>query len=218
MPAHRSDTLLAAAWLACLVLFLALALYVASRGGPGLDLNGVRAVQHAPTALGVVFDVVNRVGYGSPLTLITVVAVIAFSVRRMPLEAALLLATAAPRLLNSWIKELVEAPRPAPDLVQVRHLVEGYAYPSGHVVSTTVVFVLLFAFAGTLRLGRLPTLAIQGIAVFMVVSVSFARVWEGAHWPSDCIGGYLFAALFLIPVLRLHAGLSRRRQTSLTSV
>jgi undecaprenyl-diphosphatase len=210
----KSDALVVAAWLACLVAFVVLALYVASRDGPGLDLDGVRAVQHAPSAFGDVFDVVNRIGYGSPLTLITAVAMVAFCLRRRPLEAALLLMTAAPRILNGWLKELVEAPRPAPDLVQVRHLVGGFAYPSGHVVGTTVVFVLLFAFAGRLSLGRLPTLAIQGIAVFMVVSVSFARVWAGAHWPSDCVGGYLHAALFLIPLLRLRAGLSRRTKAS----
>ena len=217
MLSQRSDALLAVAWLACLVAFVALAFYVASRGGPGPDLDGVRAVQHAPAALGDVFDFVNRVGYGSPLTLVTAVAMIGFCLRRRPLEAVLLLMTVPPRIFNSWAKEIVEAPRPAPDLVQVRHLVEGYAYPSGHVVSTTMVFVLLFAFAGRLGLGRLPTLAIQGVAVFMVVSVSFARVWAGAHWPSDCIGGYLFAALFLIPILRLHAGLSSRGEPSPTS-
>lgn len=221
--ALRTDLLLAIAWLACLVVFVALAIHVSARNDDvdrisppvdAIEVDIARAVQDLPSALGDVLDAVNRVGYGSPLTLITAVAMIAFCLRRRPLEAALLLLTLAPRILQTSAKVIVQAPRPTADLVDVHRAIGGFAYPSGHVVSTTVVFVLLFVFTGRLRLGRLPTLAIQGVAVFMVVSVSFARVWAGAHWPSDCIGGYLFAALFLIPVLRLHAALSRRTKSS----
>ncbi len=218
MLPQRSDALLAAAWLACLVAFVALALYVASRSGPGLDLDGIRAVQHSPYLLGDVFDVISLIGGGWPLTAITAVAVAAFWARGHTPEAALLAMTVVPRVLQSWVKEIVEAPRPAQDLVQVRHLVESYAYPSGHVVATAAVFVLLFVFANRLRLSPAATLAIRGVAVVMVGGIGFARVWAGAHWPSDCIGGYLFAALFLIPILRLHAGLSRRGGASRTSI
>lgn len=215
---RRADLLFVSAWLACLVIFVALAVHVSARTSPGIDLDIARRVQDLPSAFGDVFSVANRAGYGSPLTVITAIALVAFSVRRIPLEGALMLLTLAPRVMNNWLKEVVEAPRPTPDLVEVHRAAGGFAYPSGHVVGTTVVFVLVFVFAERLRLGRLFTLAIQALAVFMVVSVSFARVWAGAHWPSDCLGGYLLAALFLIPVLRLRAGLSRGRDPSPASV
>jgi membrane-associated phospholipid phosphatase len=75
----------------------------------------------------------------------------------------------------------------------------SFGFPSGHVVGTTVVFGLTFLLAGRFFRDGAFVLATRAVCAFMVVSVGPARVWSGAHWPTDVLGGYLLALIFLIP-------------------
>ena len=213
----RPDTRILLAWVGCLAAFVALALYAATRDSPGIDLDGIRAVQHAPALLGDVFDAVAFCGGGRPLTAITAVAVLAFMARGRTLETALLALTVVPRALTNVVKALVEAPRPP--LTWCRCAAPSRATPSLPVTSWVrrLSSVLLFVFADKLRLPDAATLAIRAVSVLMVGSIGLARVWQGAHWPSDTVGGYLFAAVWLISMLRLHAAIVRRAKGSSAS-
>jgi undecaprenyl-diphosphatase len=204
------DLWLAVGWLACLGGFVALAVYAGSRAGPGPDVGIERAVQDLPSFIGSLLDVVNWLGGGWPSGTITALFALAFLLRGRWPEAVLFGLTGVPRFVQSLIKEIVEAPRPAPDQVHVHQIVTSYAFPSGHVVGTTLVFGLAFGLAALLPLGRRGVIALRCVCVAMIVAIGPARVWAGVHWPTDVAGGYLFAALWLIPTLRLHAARVRR--------
>lgn len=209
----KTDAALILAWLASLAVFVALAIYVGSRDTPGIDLDIAKAVQDLPTALGPAFDVANWLGGDLPLTLLTLALLFIFFQWRYRLEALLLGLTLVPRLLNALIKEVVESPRPTSDQLAVSDTVRSFAYPSGHAVGTTVVFVLLFVFAPRLGLDIRLQRLVQAFSVFMVLAIGLARIWAGVHWPSDVTGGYLLALLWLIPALRFYA-LKRSRVSS----
>jgi len=206
----RQDFILAIAWLACLVAFVTLGIYVGGRGGPGIDLDIARAVQDLPGAPGPFFDAVNWLGGGWPVTLIALGAAAAFLARRLRLETALLALSFAARGTQALMKEVFAAPRPLPGQVDVSQSVGSFAYPSGHVVGTAVFFTLLLVFAPRLGLSGPLTRVVQTVCLVMVLSMPLARVWAGVHWPSDVLGGYLFAALWLIPILRFYPSLRRR--------
>lgn len=207
----RLDVVLAAIWLACLAAFIALGVYAGLRNQPGIDLHGARAVQDLPAPLGSLFDAANWLGGGWPSATITAVFTLVFLLRCGWPEAILFPLTAVPRFLQAMIKDVVQSPRPLPAQVHVDQLVSSFSYPSGHVVGTTVVFGTVFFLAPPLGLGTRWTSALRAWAVIMVLAIGPARVWAGVHWPSDVLGGYLFAALWLIPVLRIHDLLRRRR-------
>lgn len=186
-------------WSVIAVCFTLLAARAAYGGVLALDVTLAGAVQSAPNFLGRAFDQVNGLGAGTPLTLVTAAIALCFVLRRHALEAGLVAATLLARSATDGLKALTEEPRPAASLVRVSEVTGSFGFPSGHVVGTTVVFGLTFLLAGRLFRDGGFVLAARAVCAFMVVSVGPARVWSGAHWPTDVLGGYLLALIFLIP-------------------
>jgi undecaprenyl-diphosphatase len=89
----------------------------------------------------------------------------------------------------------------------------GYSFPSGHTVSATLA-------AGVLCLGLLRAVRsrwrIAGIAVALCWAVldGVSRVYQGVHWPSDVLAGWLFGSAL---VLLVAAALATDRVASWTA-
>jgi undecaprenyl-diphosphatase len=109
------------------------------------------------------------------------------------------LSTGIGALLDELAKALVARPRPSAALVSVttRHLFDP-SFPSGHVVFYCSYFGFLFglAYLGRNRAPRSSRLAMI-LPVIPIVLVGISRVYLGAHWPSDVLGGYLLSAAWL---------------------
>jgi undecaprenyl-diphosphatase len=163
------------------------------------------------TAFGGFMDFTNVVGDGWVSIPIALACTLAFAFVRAGWEALLVLLSFVPRVFNGLLKEWVERPRPSDELVQVTSDASGYSFPSGHVVGTAVLFGLLFFLIPVLVRWRTPRWALQFGCLLMVLAAGPARVYVGVHWPSDALGGYLLALLFLLPALMLYHALHTRR-------
>lgn len=145
-----------------------------------------------------VFDAINLTA-GYPQGAVGVAAVlILFAWER---RAGYLMALGAvSSLLDNLVKLLMERERPTSALVHIFEPAPGYSYPSGHAVFFTwLSFMLAFAVAPHVR-PRYRWLLWIGAALVIVLTC-FARVWAGAHWPSDVAGGVLLAlgwAMFVL--------------------
>jgi undecaprenyl-diphosphatase len=94
---------------------------------------------------------------------------------------------------RTWVSDLVARARPpAADWVAGA---SGFSFPSGHTTDATLaagvaVFALSRRFPGRSRL-------IVVVAACYAIAVGFTRVYLGVHWPSDVLGGWLFATVWL---------------------
>jgi len=93
------------------------------------------------------------------------------------------------------LKGAVDSPRPsAADGIVVDRLRGDSGFPSGHVYGDVLTYGAL-AILAPRALPPVPTAALRVVAMAVILTAGWARVYVGAHWPSDVLGGYLWGAL-----------------------
>jgi membrane-associated phospholipid phosphatase len=121
------------------------------------------------------------------------------------------LASAGSALSGSFLKIIVDRPRPSADLVHVSVWLSDKSFPSNHVLVFTVLFgfLLYLLFKNTKhRLGNvLPAI----LLIILISTVGISRIYLGAHWASDVLGGYLLGSLWLILTIRLYNSYNGKR-------
>ncbi len=133
-------------------------------------------------------------------------------------SAALLLVPAivlSDQLNSSFLKYLIERPRPCHVLPDVRLLVScgsGYSFPSSHAVNNFAGAVVLSFF--------LPR---GGWAFFLfAATVAFSRVYVGVHYPSDIIAGavvgLVVGGFVLLAYVFIERRLLNRRSAALSDI
>lgn len=98
---------------------------------------------------------------------------------------------------------LVNQPRPSADLVRIASSLPTPGFPSGHVTAATAIFGFA-AFLGyrALRPSHLKCVpvALAGIAI---LTMGYSRVYLGAHWPSEVLGGVLLGLQWVAVTVRV---------------
>lgn len=128
-----------------------------------------------------------------------------------------LVAIAASAGLNVLLDILIGRPRPSPKLYHMQlhtALVPFPTFPSGHTEHDMVYygFLLYLSFTKPVREWRYRwvLLPLQIYAIFDILSIGFSRIWEGDHWLTDVLGGYLEGAIFLFFFIFLYRWITQK--------
>jgi undecaprenyl-diphosphatase len=145
------------------------------------------------------------------------VAVVLWLVGR-PRQALLLaVGLVALALLQAGIKQIVDRPRPTEDpaiadLIDLRARFSSPSFPSGHVMSPTLLYGFLLYLSPRMALPSVLKAALLGWCAFVLAMAGPAQVYVGVHWPSDVVGGYAWAAVLLLPLVYADQVMGRRRR------
>jgi membrane-associated phospholipid phosphatase len=111
---------------------------------------------------------------------------------------------------SSPLKFIVGRPRPTPDLVRVLDVETNGSFPSGHVLFVTIVL----GFLAYLSLRSIQNRALRAASVVVLAALMIltgvSRVYLGAHWPSDTLGGYVIGGFFVSVLIYFDRILSPR--------
>lgn len=92
--------------------------------------------------------------------------------------------------LDNLLKLVISRQRPPADIVHVLSPTTGFSYPSGHAVFFTwMSFMIAVSIVPKIRPAYRPV--VWMLAAIVILLTCLARVWAGAHWPSDVMGGVL---------------------------
>lgn len=170
-----------------------LGMLVRGEGSPQVDRDFIDRVQGWTGGLATALQ---RIGDGIGGTIgavISAVLLLGISAKlRWRTELGFLLILVALRILALLLKPLFGSPRPtSADAFRLQDYLH-LGYPSGHSMTAAMIGSTI-ALIGWHRLetrgGRILA-AFTGIAVTLLVG--WSRIWAGAHWPTDVLGGWLF--------------------------
>ena len=207
----------------CSCLFVALAVGVLT-GGPLVRFDrsmadALHAYASGASGLTGSLRVFGVLGSLEALALVSLLVAVALLVQRCwSALAAWLVAVLGGEALNLLLKDLFARPRPRferPLVVEA-----SYSFPSGQAMESLVVYGMLAYFAAlTLRDRGKCAVSVGGAAV-LVVLIGFSRVYLGAHYLSDVVGGFVAGGAWLGAIIagwetiRRRGMASRRGQTS----
>ena len=118
---------------------------------------------------------------------------------------------------HNLLKQLVDSPRPTAEFgVTVSEFQDSNGFPSGHVYQD-VLLLGAVALVAPLVFPRSWVRPVQALMVVVIVLSGPARVFVGAHWPSDTVGGYLWGAAGLCGAVAFTKWLFDRYQKSETA-
>ena len=124
-------------------------------------------------------------------------ALVALAQGRRRLSATFVLALVGTGFISIGFKTLIGNARPIDALVSM----QDASFPSGHMLSGTVVYGLLAA----LLLGSKASRGVRAIGVtlllLVIVGIGLSRLYLGVHWPSDLLGSLALALIVLAALL-----------------
>lgn len=154
-----------------------------------LRAHGDPADPIGPRAFEEAMRDVTALGGFTVLTLVTIVATLAFLMHKRWTHAGVLAGTIVlAQASSSLLKAAYDRPRPN----LVPHGVEVYSasFPSGHSMLSAATYLTLAALIAHLEVKRRSKVLVFAVAVLLLTAVGFSRVYMGVHWPSDVLAGW----------------------------
>ncbi len=95
------------------------------------------------------------------------------------------------------IKSLVARPRPTADLIQVMTTNGGESFPSGHTAYAVVCYGFLCYLLPSLSDNKAVVRTLRALLMILIGLTFVSRIYLGAHWLSDALGGLFLGGLVL---------------------
>ncbi|MBA2285793.1 MAG: phosphatase PAP2 family protein [Ktedonobacteraceae bacterium] len=221
--AHNRHVVEAILWIIGVIVLAIFSVVVHMHLGPWpVDLQTTIAEQRIsyPSWIHTIIDLVSHTNDPIPAGVALGIWAVGLLIFRKWLQALFI---AGGTLLSDWINFmdniLVGRPRPNSPLIHIFQPEPIKSFPSGHVEHDVVYygFLLYLSFTKPVRQWRYYRLLLplQIIAAFIIVTIGFSRIYEGSHWLTDVLGGYLSGAVLLLAVIWLYrwatAKLAERR-------
>lgn len=136
-----------------------------------------------------------------PMSVLTALALVALLIGGRAREARFLFTSAGGSLaLNVLLKIAFHRLRPSSGLPYLIPRPTSFSFPSGHTMGTTSVIGSLVVVCYALSAPRPVRWIASTFGCVVVLSVGTSRIYLGAHYPSDVLGGFLAAAAWVSAV------------------
>ena len=143
----------------------------------------------------------TKLGDLVPMSVVSAGAVLLLLLMHRAKEARfLVLGAGGGLLLNLLLKALLHRARPGAEFVYLLPSPSSLSFPSGHTMGATSVIGSLVVILHVVKAPPWARLTATVLGSAAIVGVGLSRIYLGAHYPSDVLGGFLAAAAWLSAV------------------
>jgi undecaprenyl-diphosphatase len=199
--------------LAAAVLSLFLFAWIAHEIGEGdtsrFDL-AVRAWVHQFASPGMTraMSAISLLGYNILIVELVFALAVFLYLRWRHAAGWLAVSMAGALALDLALKSAFHRPRPQPFFGTAPH---SYSFPSGHALCSFCFYAVLAGLIAARTRSLALRMAVGIAAAALVIAIGLSRIYQGVHYPSDVIAGYLAAAVWVTTLLVLDRWRVRRR-------
>jgi len=183
-----------------IIVFMLLSFSVIDSSPKSWDLLVSQELQEDPTMLlDMLMKSFSWLGTVYVAAIMVIVFSIIFFVFKYMREGFFVLSCLLSGGVSYVLKTLIDRPRPTTDFVRIVEETHYQSFPSGHVLFYTAFFGTLMVIAISSSILKLSwKLIISSICVAMIVLGAVSRIYLGAHWFTDVIGGFIVGVLFVM--------------------
>lgn len=179
--------------------FLTLTLLVSLFPTSGIDLHFSEEIQqHQNAALDHLMYWISCPGFMPQAPIMVTATALVFFLFKYKKAALYLLLTMLAGLVSTLVKIAVNRPRPSDTLVRIVQKTTQQSFPSGHVLFYVVFFgflvLLMYQLEGVSKILRGSIILICLLFIFLI---PVSRIYMGAHWFTDVLGGFLLGLICL---------------------
>jgi undecaprenyl-diphosphatase len=180
-----------------LLLFVGIALFIPTYHH--IDALFIQLVQALPNNYEQAALLIAKIGDPLPLVIVALGVAGWELYRRHYVRALVMSASLLAMPAFFLVKELIHRARPVSEYV-LQHGLHDYSFPSGHSTGSMAVYGMIFVLASSHLAGKVRLL-IMSVCTLVIVLVGMTRVYLGAHFPTDVLGGWLLG-LTIVTLLR----------------
>lgn len=98
--------------------------------------------------------------------------------------------------ISGTLKQVIGRQRPKSEIARVVLPAVGLSFPSGHAMTALMFYGFIALLIGVHVTSGIDKVLI-GLLVLLIVLISWSRIYLGAHWFSDILGGWAGGTLLL---------------------
>lgn len=183
-----------------LIAFITLSLIVLFLPLEYLDIHISEEIQEKQSpALNTIMIWLSWFGRTSVSIVVVGITSLFFLVSGYRKEAVIMVSTLLSGILGLGFKMLINRPRPSQDLVVLLEETKYQSFPSGHVLFYTVFFgALILIILHLKKIKYKLRLFLIIICLSMIFFGAVSRIYLGAHWFTDVLGGFILGVLCVL--------------------
>lgn len=162
-------------------------------GTPGLDFDG--------GFFNDMMSLFTLLGESVSIVVITFILAAVLMIKRYTLLSFWVLAVVSTGgLIGVLLKNTIERSRPPGHLA----VDDGFSYPSGHSIASALLFLIIILVLIPHIKHQFLKYAACTITVLIWMAVLYSRLYFGAHYLTDVLGGAFFALLYVLTAMYIY--------------
>lgn len=182
-----------------LLAFILLTVFIIYMPLSSVDKNFSITVQsYQSPFLDSIMKFISFIGVMPYSVIMVLLTALLFYIFKLKKEALFTLSTLLAGVVSTIVKVLVDRPRPAAPFVHVLEKTVQQSFPSGHVNFYVVFFgFLIVSMCHVKTIPFFLKAAVITLCALLILLIPISRVYQGAHWFTDVLGGSLLGGLLL---------------------